>query len=304
MTFRRFLAFAFIIAAFALGSCQTKAPDSPVKAPVHRPRSSEKLMVLTTIAPLYSFTRNVAGDAAGVENLLPSGAGPHEYSLSPQDAKKIADAHVLVINGVNLEAWLDKAINSTGTHGTGEGRLIVADTSTGVEIMNKDPHIWLSPKNAVIQVRNIRDALITADPANAGVYEANAGAYIIRLENLDREIRDEMKTWGKREFVAYHSAFRYFARDYGLQQVAVIQETPETEPSPRHIASVIDTIKSRGIKSIFTEPQGSHKIIKSLAADMGLKVYSLDTLEMGIPGKEWYEDRMRANLAVLREALK
>jgi len=295
MTFRRFLPFAFIIAAFALWSCQTKEPDSP--------RSSEKLMVLTTISPLYSFTKNIAGDAASVGNLLPSGAGPHEYSLSPQDAKRIADAQVLVINGVSLEAWLDKVINF-GAHGTGGEKLIVADTSTSVEIMNKDPHIWLSPKNAVIQVRNIRDAMIKADPANGDVYKANAEAYIIRLNDLDREIRDEIKTWGKKEFVAFHSAFLYFARDYGLQQVAVIQETPEIEPSPRHIASVVETIKSRGIKSIFTEPQSSHKIIKSLADDLGLQVYSLDTLEKGSPGKEWYEERMRANLAVLREALK
>ncbi len=304
MTFKRLMCFAVIFMSLALWSCQKKELDSSAKPDMSGPQASEKFTILTTIAPLYSFTLNIAGDAAHVENLLPSGAGPHDFSLSPMDAKKVSEASVLVINGVGLEMWLDKVIDSTDMHMTGNRKLIIVDTSKGVGVMNKDPHIWLSPLNAVIQVRNISNALIKADPRNSDIYAANAEAYIIRLNNLDREISDEIKTWGKKEFVAFHSAFGYFARDYGLIQAAVIQETPETEPSPRHIASVIKTIKSKGIKSIFTETQASHKIISSLAADLGLKVYSLDTLEKGAPGRERYEERMRANLAIFREALK
>ncbi len=304
MTFKRPIFFAVVIMLLALWSCQKNGPDLSGKARLKGPRASEKLRILTTIAPLYSFTKNIAGDAADVENLLPSGAGPHDFSLSPLDAKKVTDAHVLVINGVSLESWLDKVIDFADAHKTVEGKLIIVDTSKGVGVMHKDPHIWLSPLNAIIQVRNISNALIKADPRNSDIYAANAEAYIIRLSNLDREISDEIKTWGKKEFVAFHSAFGYFARDYGLHQAAVVQETPETEPSPRHIASVIKTIKSKGIKSIFTETQASHKIISSLATDLGLKVFSLDTLEKGSPGIEWYEERMRANVAVLKEALK
>jgi zinc transport system substrate-binding protein len=304
MTFRRLISFAVILMFLALWSCQKKEMDHSGKADLDRTRSSEKLRILTTIAPLCSFTINIAGDAADVDNLLPSGAGPHDFSLSPLDAKKVSEARVLVINGVGLEAWLDKITDPTNTRRADDGKLIVVDTSKGVDVMHKDPHIWLSPRNAVIQVLNIRDALISADPGNSDVYTANAEAYIIRLNKLDMEISDEIKTWRKKEFVAFHSAFVYFARDYGLWQAAVIQKTSGTEPSPRHIASVIKTIKSKGIKSIFTETQASHKIISSLATDLGLKVYSLDTLEKGAPGKEWYEEHMRANLAVLREALK
>lgn len=304
MTLKRLISFALIIMSLALWSCEKKGPDSSDKARLKSPRTSEKIRILTTIAPLYCFAKNIAGDTAYVENLLPSGAGPHDFSLSPLDAKKVSEAHVLVINGVGLEAWLDKIIDSPGQRRADDGKLIVADTSIGIEIINKDPHIWLSPRNAIVQVRNIRDALIKADPLNRDIYSANTEAYIIRLNNLDREISDEIATWTKKEFVAYHSAFGYFARDYGLQQAAVIQEIPETEPSPRHIASVVETIKSKGIKSIFTETQALHKIITSLATDLGLKVYSLDTLEKGSPGREWYEERMRSNLAVLGEALK
>jgi zinc/manganese transport system substrate-binding protein len=262
-----------------------------------------KLRVLTTVAPLYSFTENIAGDAAHVENLLPAGAGPHEYSLSPDNAKDIADADVILKNGIGLESWLDSMLLSSGKGLRNQGKRFVVDTSIGTEIINGDPHIWLSPGNAIIQVKNIRDALIQADAPNIELYQRNAAVYIKRLEDLDREIRDEIASWKRTDFVSFHSAFAYFARDYGLTQAAVIQETYEVEPSPGHISEVIEIIKSRGIKSIFTERQASHKIVRSLADDLDLKVYSLDTLETGTPGKEWYLEKMKMNLNILKEAL-
>ncbi len=283
-------------------------------------QTKTKLKVLTTIAPLYCFTKNIAGDFADVENLLSSGAGPHEYSFSPADVKKITEAQVIMKNGVNLDVWLDKL-----TAVAGKEKLTVVDTSSGVKIINKNPHIWLSPRNAIIQVKNIRDALVKADPENSERYMENTEKYIKRLDILDREIRDEVKTWRRKEFVAFHSAFLYFERDYGLRQVAVIQESPEEQPTPRNIANVINTIKTRNIRAIFTEPQASHKIIESISQDLNLQVYSLDTLEIvalypegkKAPGRlasppgfsngvyhEWYEDRMRANLEVLKKVLR
>ncbi|MCK5504679.1 MAG: zinc ABC transporter substrate-binding protein, partial [Thermodesulfovibrionia bacterium] len=219
---------------------------------------SEKLRILTTIAPLYSFTKNIAGDLADVDNLLPSGAGPHECSFSPADIVKVSRSNVLIKNGVDLESWLDKLMISAQT---GKKEIVIADTSSGVEIIDNDPHIWLSPVNAVIQVKNIRDCLVKADPGNSETYRENAGLYIKRLKALDREIRDEVRTWKQREFVALHPAFTYFTKDYGLKQAAVIQETPEIEPSPKHIIDVIKTIEAAGIKAIFSESRASHKIV-------------------------------------------
>ncbi|MBI5409925.1 MAG: zinc ABC transporter substrate-binding protein [Nitrospirae bacterium] len=265
------------------------------------PARDDKLRVLTTIAPLYSLTKNVTGDAAHVENLLPSGAGPHEYSLSPEDVMKIAQARVLIKNGVGLETWLDKLMAEQLAHAA-EKPLIV-DSSPAVEVIDNDPHIWLSPKNAVIQVKNIRDALVRADAGNKEVYTKNADKYIKHLEALDKEISGEVGSWKKREFVSFHSAFRYLARDYGLKQAAVIQEFPEKEPTPKHIADVINTIREKDIKVIFSEPRVSHKIVEAIARDLRLNVYSLDTLETGALYPEWYEVRMRANLEVLKMAL-
>ncbi len=287
---------AVICLGMGLQACQNPAP-----------RTDTKLRVLTTIAPLYSFTKNVAGDTAHVENLLPSGAGPHEYSFSPADVRKAAKADLLVKNGVNLESWMQKLTTAAeevrASSGLEKGDLYIVDTSEGVEILGMDPHIWLSPKNAVLQVNNIKDALIMVDPDNSELYRRNAEGYIQRLNKLDREIRDEISSWKMRQFISFHSAFQYFAGDYGLEQVAVIQQTPETEPSPRHIAHVIETVRSKGIPSIFTEPGTSHKIVTSLAEDLKLKVYSLDTLETGLLSGEWYEEKMRENMAVLKRAL-
>lgn len=300
MRFGRSWLLLAVILTFGFFSCQQagQGPDS-------RPRSaSEKLRVLTTIAPIYCFAKNVAGDAAVVENLLPPGAEPHDYSLSPKDAIKAAEAQVIIKNGVNLETWLDKLLSSAGEmSGSAEHKPVVADTSRGVVLIDNDPHIWLSPKNAIVQVRNIRDALTEADPENSSEYKENARQYIKRLEALDSEISGTVSKFKRKGFVSFHSAFIYFARDYGLRQVAVIQETPESEPSPAHLAGVMDIIKAEGIRSIFSEPGITHKIVGSIAKDLDLRVYSLDTLETGTLSAQWYEESMRGNLSVLKEAL-
>jgi len=270
--------------------------------PENGTRLDEGLNVLTTIAPLYCFTLNIAGDSAQVENLLPSGVGPHEYSLSPDDAKKIANARLVVKNGVGLEAWLDRIVHGSGSGVPQDGNRVV-DTSKGISLIDNDPHIWLSPRNAMTQVRNIRDALAAADSANREVYTRNAAAYLKELEALDREIKDGLRTVKSREIVSFHRAFAYFIQEYGLVQAAVIQTIHEVDPSPRHIAAVIETIRSKGITALFTEPQVSHKIVDSLAHDLNLRVYSLDTLETGNPDKTWYVKRMKMNLNVLQQAL-
>jgi ABC-type Zn uptake system ZnuABC Zn-binding protein ZnuA len=260
---------------------------------------NKKIRVITTIAPLYSFTKNIVGSYAEVENLLPSGAEPHEYSLSPEDVMKISRAQILVKNGVGLETWLDKLT----AQGAGVNKQVVVDSSTGINIISGDPHIWLSPKNAVIQVKNIREALVKADPVNAEYYTKNAETYIKRLEQLDRGIMKITSSLKRKEFISLHSAFLYFARDYGLKQAAVIQEFPETEPTPRHIAEVMNVIRTNNIRVIFSEPGVPHKVVETLAQDLDLQVSNLDTLEKGAFYPEWYEAMMRANLEVLKMAM-
>ena len=177
------------------------------------------------------------------------------------------------------------------------------DSSSGIDPRDNDPHIWLSPAKAVVQVKNIRDALIRIDTVNAEVYSRNASVYINRLQSLNNEINLAVSTFKRREFVALHSAFTYFADDYGLKQAAVIQGSPDITSSPTRIAEVINIIKERDIKAIFSEPGSSHNIVNSIADDLGLEVHALDTLETGSLSKDWYVNKMRANLEVLTTAL-
>jgi zinc/manganese transport system substrate-binding protein len=283
-----------MFSVFIHASCQQTEQFSPHKTQ----QRDTKLKILTTIAPLYCFTTNITGELADVDNLLPSGVGPHEYAFSPSDVKNISNAHILIKNGVDLEVWLDNLIKTARNR-----KLLVVDTSSSVQTINNDPHIWLSPKNALVQVKNITHALMKVDPQNSDMYEKNAAQYIQNLKILDEEIQREIKSWKKKEFVALHSAFFYFARDYGLKQVAVIQETPAIEPTPKHLIDVISTIKNKGIRAIFSEQQSSPKLIRTIANDLNLDVYNLDTLETGELYAGWYEERMRANLALLKHAL-
>jgi zinc/manganese transport system substrate-binding protein len=291
----KFTVFFLILLFLGITSCSQSA-DQPVSK--HGlPESG--LKILTTIPPLYSFTKNIVQEHAEVSNLLPSGVGPHEYSFSPADLKKIAEADIIIKNGANLEAWLKSAIASAGRE-----ELIVIDTSSGVDIINDNPHIWLSPKRAIVQVNNIKEALIRAKPGLAGGYSTNADNYIRRLDVLDSYIREEIRTWREKKIVTLHPAFLYFTVDYGLKLAAVIQESPEHAPSPKHIGNVINTIKDEGMKSVFSERQSSQKLVRALAGDLDLQVYILDTLETGEFSLQWYEEKIRGNLEVLKKALK
>jgi ABC-type Zn uptake system ZnuABC Zn-binding protein ZnuA len=292
----KFIALPLLLFFVIFSSCRQAEMSEKHEGSKH---PEGKLRVITTIAPLYSFAKNVAGNYAEVDNLLPSGAGPHDYSLSPEDVMKMSKARVIIENGVGLETWLDKVT----ARKAGVSKQIVVDSSRGVDIISNDPHIWLSPRNALIQVRNIRDAFVKADPANAEQYAKNAEAYMKRLERLDRDITQITASLKRKEFVSLHSAFLYFARDYGLRQAAVIQELPEREPTPRHIAEVMSAIKANNIRVIFSEPGVPHKVVQTIAGDLNLQVYSLNTLETGDLYPEWYETRMRANLEILKTAM-
>lgn len=271
---------------------------SACQRPAERAAMAEKrLRIITTIPPLYSFTKNIAGGLADVENLLHSGVGPHEYSFKPDDVKKVSDADILIINGLGLEHWLNGLIGFS----SGDG-LTIVDTSIGVVNINNDPHIWVSPKNAVIQVRNITDALIKADPDNSDAYRKNSAAYIAKLELLDEEISSAASSWPKKDFVSLHSAFIYFARDYGLRQTGVVIESPDKIPTPGHIKDIMKKIGDTGIKVIFAEPGPQPRVLMMIAEELDMKTYILDTMEAGNLSAGWYEEKTRANLLVMKMA--
>lgn len=270
----------------------------------HSPAASDKTLVAASIAPLADFARQVGGDRVQVELLVPPGASPHTYELTPSQLRILSRAHLLVLNGVGLEYWSDKVVAASGSP-----NLRVVDTSVGLDILAGDehdaagnPHVWLSPLNAIHQVERIRDALSEADPDGAAVYADNAERYIAELNALHADFLRRTEGFSSREIVTFHAAWAYFARDYGLEVAAVVETTPGREPSPADIAAIVETVKRIGAKAIFAEPQFSSKAAEVIAAESGAQVLFLNPL--GFPPDYSYLEMMRANFGEIERALK
>jgi zinc transport system substrate-binding protein len=276
--------------------------------------SGAKLEVLTTFAPIRCFAANVAGESANVSVLIPPNTGPHDYSFTPSDIKKISRADLVVMNGVNLESWLAKGLKSAG-----KKDLVLVDTSRGIDLITglevqklagvkseedpdaggPNPHIWLSPLNAIIQVGNIRDALIAKDPASAEIFKKNAERYIGRLKKLDAEIREATASSKPKNLITFHDTFPYFARDYGFTVAATFEEFPGKSPSPRAIEQLRQVIQQGQVTALFSEPQYSPKALDVLADEFKLAVVQLDPMETGDGSTDFYERVTRKNLDAL-----
>lgn len=238
---------------------------------IEQPRgdTGDKLLVVATIRPLGEFVEAVGGDRVDLMVLLPPGADPHTFEPTPAQMKRIENADLCVKNGAGLELWLERFPLQR-----------VVDSSEGVELIylngTPDPHIWLSPRCAMIQVENICRALIEADPEGREVYENNRDAYMNELRSLDEYLSSRLSSAKGRIFVVDHPAWSYLARDYGLTQIAI--EEGEREPGPRHIADVIETVKDSGIKAILVEPQFNPKMAEVIASEAGCEVVEIDPL--------------------------
>lgn len=257
---------------------------------------AEKLKVLTSFLPVYCFTVNVAGELADVTNLLPPGASPHDFQLSRSDVARFNQADLLVANGLGAESWLDKLVRQSA------GKKNVVLMSTGLS-KETNPHIWLDPVLAAHAITNILRALQAADPPNAQAYASNAGVYIQRLYTLDRDFQDALAPVKGSPIITYHDAFPHLARRYGLQIAAVVEETPEVSPTPRHLAKLRKIIQTQGVKAMFTDAEHPQKLAEQLAADFGVRIAPLYTLENGELSAAAYETGMRKNLTILKNTL-
>ncbi len=269
------------------------------------------LSVLTSVYPVYIFTRNVVGETPGITlNLLlsPEKGGPHNYALTPGDLEKIAGADLLIINGGGLEGFLERIKKDI------QSRLLIVDSSEGIKLIRADagsgghdftnPHFFVSPQQAIIQVRNIARALRTADPPNAGKYQENAGQFIEKLERLTKEMKQRIQRFDNKKIITFHNAFAYFARDLGLVVVGVIENNPGQQPSAGELADLVRTIKRRQVKAVFSEPQFSAELAGVLVRETGIGLYRLDPMATGNDYQaDAYLRVMKKNLRILVDAL-
>jgi zinc/manganese transport system substrate-binding protein len=231
-----------------------------------------RINVVASFSILADFVKNVGGDRVNVTSLVGPNGDVHVYAPSPQDAKTIADARLVVINGLGLEGWLPRLLQSSGSKAT------VVTASTGVSPLKlgseADPHAWQSVVNAKIYVTNIRDALVQADALDGDYFRRNADRYLAELDALDREVRNEMEKIppARREVISTHDAFGYFAKDYGIAFIAPLGVSTETEPSARDIATLIVQVKKDEIPAVFLENITDDRLMRRISEETGAQV--------------------------------
>lgn len=235
---------------------------------------SGKVNVVTTIAPLSDFILAVGGDRVEVTVLVPAGAEPHTYEPTPSQMKDVATADLYVMNGAGLEFWMDKVLGVNQN-------MVVIDSSEGAVILREsadelDPHIWVSLRNAATQVKNICTGLIQVDPENSDYYTKNRDEYLEKLKALDGELNQTFAAKKDLTFIVYHPAWTYFARDYNLVQVPLLEN--EKEPGPKYLAGIIDLARENNITTIFVEPQYNPKSAEVVAREMKANIQVLDPL--------------------------
>ena len=234
-----------------------------------------KLKVVASFYPMAEFARQVGGDQVTVTTLIPDGVEPHEWEPTAKDLSGIKDAGLFIYNG-GVEPWAPKAVNAIGAD-----KVRALEAGRGHLELNGhlDPHLWLSPKQAQIEVNVIRDGLIQADAAHKDVYTANAAAYNAKLQQLDKQLAALAKTAKRKEFVTTHAAFGHLAADYGLKQLSILGISPEAEPSPAELTQLVSLVLEKNIKYVFFETLVSPKVAQTLAAETKAKTLVLNPLE-------------------------
>lgn len=294
-------------------------------------KTEDTLNIVTSFYPLYISTINITKDIPNitVTNMTKSQTGClHDYQLTPQDLKTLEKADILVVNGAGMESFLDSIISQYPN-------LEIVDATKGLTLLEDDthshddhdhdhdyedehseddghdheynPHVWVSVTGNIEEVKNIASQLEDLNPENKEAYESNTNTYVSKLEELKNEMHAELDNLPNRDIITFHEAFPYFAEEFNLNIAGVIEIEPDSEPSAKEIEEIINTIKSKNINALFTEPQYSSKVAETIATETGATVYELDPIVTGDSNPDAYDDyinKMKKNLDVLKEALK
>jgi zinc/manganese transport system substrate-binding protein len=276
-------------------------------------RGEDRIAVVTTFSILSDLVKNVGGDEVEVTTLVGPNADVHVYSPTPADAKSLAAAKVVFVNGLGLEGWISRLISASGTKAA---KVIV---SNGVKPLKMDegqhpgqtamdPHAWQSVANAKIYVANIRDGLSSADPANKTIYDTNAKSYLGKLDALEKQVKEVIGRIPRerRKIITSHYAFGYFADAYGLEFISPEGVSTEAEPSANDVAKIIAQIRRQKIPAVFLETITDPRLVQQIANETGAKIggtlYSDALSEPNGPAGSYIE-MMRNNIRQFEKAL-
>jgi zinc/manganese transport system substrate-binding protein len=272
--------------------------------------ADDKLKAVASISIIGDLVKSVGGDRVDVTTLIGPNSDAHVFSPTPSDAKTLGAAKAVFINGMGLEGWITRLIAAAGTKAT---PVVVSAGITPRQAEEGghhtvDPHAWQSVANVKIYVANIRNGLKNADPAGAATYDTSAKAYLGKLDELEREVRE---TIGKippdrRKIITTHDAFGYFGQAYGVQFIAPLGVSADSEPSARDVARIIAQVKRQKIPAVFMENISDPRMMQQIARETGARIggtlYS-DALSDAAGPAGTYLDMMRSNLRELAKAL-
>jgi len=292
--------------------------------------SAEKVPIVASIFPVADMVQQVGSPYVDVTFIIPAGASPHTFEPKPSQIKKIAAARVFFMIGAGLEIWAEKFTAAAGKdlmtvtlsdgiklidsiepahahdddHGEPSVRPYTEPAHSADNAAMANPHIWLDPVIAQSMVARIVTVLCSLDAIHADHYRRQGEVYLKSLKALDQEIRLAVSGFALKKYVAFHAAWDYFAKRYGLEPVGVIETAPGRNPTPKRIKQIIADIQKYHIRAVFAEPQLNPKVALVIAKEAGVQVLLLDP--MGAPtltGRRTYLELMRYNLDVLKEAM-
>ncbi len=273
--------------------------------------AADKLQVVTSITVLADIAKQVGGDTVEVRSLVGPNGDAHVYEPTPQDAQAVTKAGLVVVNGLELEGWMDRLVSASGTKAT----IVVATEGVPTRKMDEDgqeitdPHAWNSAANGAIYAANIAKALAAADPAHAAAYQANGAKYEAELKALDAWARSEVASIpaAKRKVITSHDAFGYLGAAYGIEFHAPVGFSTESEASAGDIAKLIDQIKQEHIKAVFienaTDPRLVQQVAKASGAEMGGELYA-EALSAADGPASTYAKMFRYNISLLVAGMK
>ncbi len=293
----------FIVAVFVLSGCVVERNEE------------DGIKVAATIFPLVDIAQNIVGDKIEVVQILPSGASPHTFEITPEQVKKLQDVKVIFAIGHGLDDWVYDIKDAIGD-------IEIITVEKGIELKNisgeeeheqiheheehehgdQDPHYWLSILNAKKIAENIKDELVKIDLENSEIYEENLQNYLVELGKLEEDVETKLVGVKTRDMVTFHNAWQYFVDEFDLDIVTTFEPFPGKEPTAKYLEELNKVVKEDNIKVIFSEPQMSNDVLKPFAKDLGLELFILDPLG-GDEGRNSYIEMMEYNGDILFEAL-
>lgn len=301
----------FILLIVLLTACST----TPKNTSAVESKNDNNITTYASIYPMYDFASKIGGDKINLSTMVPSGTEPHDWEPTAMNITHLEEADVFIYNGAGMEHWVEDVLASLQNE-----KIIVVEASNNVDFIKghshsekhqedttHDPHVWLYPLNAKIQMENIKNAFVEADPSNAGYYEANYKKYAAECDALDQEFKDTLAPLVNKDIIVSHEAYGYLSEAYDLHQIGIEGLSADSDPDPARMAEIIDLAKEKNIETIFFEETVSSKVAETIAKEVGAKTAVLSPIE-GLSNEQEsagddYFSVMRQNLDALKSAL-